>query len=115
MANDLFYNSVSLLLHGDGADLSTAITDNSPTPKTVTAVSGAKISTDVWTGRIGTASIKLNGSSDYCTVPYSAAFDFPGDFSLEATIYLTAYGASPYSATIAANYLATGVNTGWAL
>lgn len=112
---DFNYNSTSLLLHGDGADLSTTITDNSYTTKTVTAVSGAKISTDAWTGRIGTASIKLNGTSDYCTIPYHADFDFPGDFSIEATVYLTAYGPSPYAATIAARYLASGTNTGWQL
>jgi hypothetical protein len=39
------FGSVSLLLHGDGTNGSTTITDSSPTPKTVTAVGNAQIST----------------------------------------------------------------------
>lgn len=116
MPGDFYYNSVSLLLHGDGADLSTTFTDNSPSPKTVTAVLGAKVSTDAWAGRIGTGSIKLNGAGDYLTVPYNAGFDLPGDFSIEATVYLTAFDASsPFGLCIAANYLAGDANSGWQL
>jgi hypothetical protein len=39
------FGSVSLLLHGNGTNGSTTITDNSPSPKTVTAVGNAQIST----------------------------------------------------------------------
>lgn len=57
MAGDANYNSVSLLLHGNGSDGSTTVTDNSPSPKTVTAVGNA---------RIRTAQSKFGGSSLYC-------------------------------------------------
>lgn len=116
MAGDANYASVGLLLHGNGANLSTTITDNGPTPKVVTPVGGAKISSDAWTGRLGNGSIKLNGSADYCTVPYSADFDFPADFSLETICYLTAWSASyggNYGAVLLSRYLAGGTNTGW--
>jgi hypothetical protein len=41
---DEYYDSVSLLLYGNGTNGSTTITDNSPSPKTVTAVGNAQIS-----------------------------------------------------------------------
>ena len=34
---DSYFSNVSLLLHGNGANNSTTITDSSPSPKTVTA------------------------------------------------------------------------------
>jgi hypothetical protein len=39
------FANVSLLLYGNGINGSTSITDNSPSPKTVTAVGNAQIST----------------------------------------------------------------------
>jgi hypothetical protein len=43
------FGSVSLLLHGDGTNGSTVITDSSGSPKTVTAVGNAQISTAGYT------------------------------------------------------------------
>jgi hypothetical protein len=54
------FGSVSLLLHGDGTNGSTTITDNSPTPKTVTAVGNAQISTAQ--SKFGGASILFDGT-----------------------------------------------------
>jgi hypothetical protein len=66
-------SNVSLLLHGDGANGSTTITDSSPTPKTVTAVGNAQISTAQ--SKFGGASIAFDGSGDYASVTSSSAFD----------------------------------------
>jgi hypothetical protein len=65
--------NVSLLLHGDGTDGSTTITDSSPSPKTVTAVGDAQISTAQ--SKFGGASIAFDGSGDYASVTSSSAFD----------------------------------------
>jgi hypothetical protein len=58
---DPYFSNVSLLLHGDGTNGSATIIDSSPSPKTVTAVSSAQIST--------TQSKFPGGSSLYFTVP----------------------------------------------
>ena len=57
------FGSVSLLLHGDGANGSTTIVDSSPTPKTVTAFGDAQISTAQ--SKFGGASIAFDGTGDY--------------------------------------------------
>jgi hypothetical protein len=54
------YNNVSLLLHGDGANGSTTITDSSGSPKTLTAYGTAQISTAQ--SKFGGASIAFDGS-----------------------------------------------------
>jgi hypothetical protein len=70
---DLYRSQVSLLLHGDGTNGSTTITDSSPTPKTVTAFGNAQISTAQ--SKFGGASIAFDGSGDYAFVTSSSAFD----------------------------------------
>jgi len=82
---DPFFNNVSLLLHGDGTNGSTTIVDSSPSPKTVTAVGDAQISTAQ--SKFGGASIAFDGTGDYLTVP-GGDFDFPGDFTVEAFFWL---------------------------
>jgi len=71
------FASVSLLLHGNGTNGSTTITDNSPTPKTVTAVGNAQISTAI-ANQFGntTGVIAFDGTGDYLTVPSTGT---PGD------------------------------------
>ena len=56
---DPLFNNVSLLLHGDGTNGFTTITDSSPTPKTVTAVGNAQISTAQ--SKFGGAVLRLMG------------------------------------------------------
>lgn len=85
---DADYPNVSLLLHGDGPNGSTIITDNSPSPKTVTAVGNAQISTAQ--SKFGGASIAFDGSGDFLTVPDNADFEFgSGAFTIEAWIYVS--------------------------
>jgi len=82
--------SVSLLLHGDGANGSTTITDSSLTPKTVTAVGNAQISTAQ--SKFGGASIAFDGNGDYATAPISSAFEFgTGDFTVEAWVRINTF------------------------
>ncbi len=88
MAGDANYASVSLLLHCDGSNGSTTFTDNSPTPKTVTANGNAQISTAQ--SMFGGASALFDGAGDYLSIAYSSALSLiSGDFAVEAWIYLT--------------------------
>ena len=82
------FNSVSLLLHMDGTNGSTTFTDNSPSPKTVTAVGNVQISTAQ--SKFGGASGLFDGTGDWCQIANNAAFKFgSGDFTIEYWIYPT--------------------------
>ena len=88
---DRNYSNVSLLLHGDGTNGSTTITDSSPTPKTVTAFGNAQISTAQ--SKFGGASIAFDGAGDYLTSATNTAFELgSNDFTIEAFIYLLTGG-----------------------
>ena len=77
------YNNVSLLLHGNGTNGSTTITDNSPSPKTVTAVGNAQISTAQ--SKFGGSSLFVNTSR--FAINDDSAFGFgTGDFTFETWI-----------------------------
>jgi hypothetical protein len=74
--------NVSLLLHGNGTNGSTTITDNSPSPKIVTAVGNAQISTT--DPNFGAGSIFLDGTGDWLTTPSNADFAFgTANFTVE--------------------------------
>ena len=105
---DLFRSTVSLLLHGDGTNGSTTIIDSSPSPKTVTAVGNAQISTAQ--SKFGGASIAFDGAGDYLTVPDGAAFEYgSGNFTAEAWVYP---GASPNQPIIMGQWDGVGGGTG---
>jgi hypothetical protein len=98
------FGSVSLLLHGDGTNGSTTITDNSPTPKTVTAVGNAQISTTQ--SKFGGSSIAFDGTGDYLTVPADAGFAFNGNtenFTIEFWSYYTGPSSGVNNAQIVGN------------
>lgn len=79
---DPYYSSVSLLLHGDGANNSTTFTDNSPSPKIATRFGDTKISTTQ--SKFGGSSIAFDGSGDYLSYSSVPAFNFgDGDFTIE--------------------------------
>jgi hypothetical protein len=85
---DLFRSNVSLLLHGDGTNGSTTIVDSSPTPKTVTAVGDAKISTAQ--SKFGGASIAFDGIDSYLSVPSVSSTTLgASDFTVELWVYPT--------------------------
>lgn len=84
---DPFRSQVSLLLHGDGANGSTTITDSSPSPKTVTVVGNAQISTAQ--SKFGGASIAFDGSGDYLQFAGQVDFAFgTGNFTIETWVQL---------------------------
>jgi hypothetical protein len=84
---DPYRSQVSLLLHGDGANGSTTITDSSPSPKTVTAFGNAQISTAQ--SKFGGSSIAFDGSGDYLAVAeVSSSFTFGAEnFTIEFWLY----------------------------
>lgn len=91
MTGDAVFDKVVLLLHFDGANGSTTFTDNSPTPKTVTALSSAAISTAQ--SKFGGASLGLTGG--FLSVENSAGLDTStGDFTIETWVLPASLGAS---------------------
>lgn len=94
---DPYRSQVSLLLHGDGANGSTTITDSSPTPKTVTAVGDAKISTAQ--SKFGGSSIAFDGNGDRLTIPENNDFNFgTGSLTVEFWAHKSANGVNGYDA-----------------
>jgi hypothetical protein len=89
-ATDTNIREVSLLLHGNGTNGSTVITDSSLTPKTVTAGDNAQISTAI-ADPFGnsTGVIAFDGSGDYIAIAEaSGSFTFgTGDFTVEFWFY----------------------------
>lgn len=108
MPYDADYSSVSLLLHCDGSNGSTTFSDNSPSPKTVTANGNAQVSTAQ--SKWGGASALFDGANDNLTVPNNAGFDFgSGDFTIECWFRLSA--ASSDQALL--EYRASSAARGW--
>ena len=92
------YSNVSLLLHGNGTNGSTTITDSSPTPKTVTAVGNAQISTAI-ADPFGnsTGVLAFDGTGDYLQTPHNNDFNFgAGDFTIELWSKSSQTGAGAY-------------------
>ena len=88
---DPFFSNVSLLLLGNGANGSTTIIDSSPSPKTVTAVGNAQISTVQ--SKFGGASIAFNGTNSRIESASNIAFNFgTGNFTIEFWCYLNSTG-----------------------
>jgi len=98
-ATDPDFASVSLLLHGDGTNGSTTITDSSSSPKTVTAFGNAQISTTQ--SKFGGSSIAFDGNGDYITSASNAAFTFgTDDFTIEFWYYISSTGNQCFYDTI---------------
>ena len=108
---DPYYGAVSLLLHGDGADGSTTIVDSSPSPKTVTAVGNAQISTTQ--SKFGGSSLAFDGAGDYLEAPHSNDYNLgSGDFTIECWLWTGQTSAG----TVAAHRTSGGAaNTNWLL
>ena len=88
---DVYYPQTSLLMHFNGTNGSTTMTDNSKNNITATATNGASISTAQ--SKFGGTSLLLDGTNDYVSVTNSTDFDFGvGDFTIEYWEYRTLSG-----------------------
>lgn len=84
-----------LLVHFDGADAATA-DYTAETGQTVSLEGTAQL--DTAQKVFGTASLLLDGDSDYATVPHSADWDFgSGDFTVECRVRFSSVAAGPYA------------------
>ena len=84
---------VSLLLHGNGTNGSTVITDSSPSPKTVTPVGNAQISTAIADpfGNSTRGVLAFDGTGDYLDVGSNSAFGYGlSNFTIEFWTYRNA-------------------------
>jgi YD repeat-containing protein len=89
--------SVSLLLHGDGANGPTAIVDSSPNPKNVAVVGGAAIGTAQ--SKFGGSSLFFDGvdaSNTAITLADSPDFHFPGAYTVEFWIRPSSFKANAW-------------------
>lgn len=77
MANqggDVNFSSVSLLLHGNGTDTSTTITDSSSNARTATLIGNVQI--DTGQSKFGGASIQFDGVNDGLSYAHYTGFEF---------------------------------------
>jgi hypothetical protein len=96
-------SQVSLLLHGNGANGSTTITDSSPSPQTISRFGDTQISTAQ--SKFGGASIAFDGTGDYLTVPVNSNTTFgSGNFTIEFWIWFN-------SPSILYRFLSWGTNS----
>lgn len=112
-ATDPHWSDVSCLLHFNGADTSTTITDQKG--GSWTASSGAQIRTDI--SKFGGAALKLDGTDDIVSGPTGSAFTFgTGDFTIEFWFYCGADldGASGQK-SFAAKWAGAGYVSEWIL
>lgn len=88
---DPFIANVVALLHMEGADGSTTITDNAPTPKVWTPSSGCAISTAQ--SKFGGSSLHFDGTANaVCRTAGDAAFAMgSGDWCIEGWAYILAF------------------------
>lgn len=111
MAGDLYYDNVAILLHLDGSEGSTTVTDNSPSPKTVTAIGDAHISTTQ--SKFGGSSAYFDGVGDRLKSSHATAFDAAGDFTVEAWVYPSAVsGITDILGGSSSLYTYIGINAG---
>jgi hypothetical protein len=85
-ASDPYWDSVMLLLRGDGN-----FTDSSKYARTLTAYGNAAATAS---GKYGTNSIALDGTGDYLSVSSSDFAWGASDFTIEAWVWLNAIGAN---------------------
>ncbi len=104
-----------LLLHGDGLDASTTITDSQSTPHTITSYGGLRITTQF--KKWGSGSILFNGTDAYGTIPDHADFDLSGgiwtiDFQIMPPTGYLSDRTLYYHGTDANNYMTIYMHTG---
>ena len=88
-SHDPHADKVVLLLHGNGTNGSTTVTDSGSLARTFTAAANAQVSTTQ--SKFGGASISFDGSGDYVSTPYDPALAYgSADFTIETFIYKNA-------------------------
>lgn len=89
---DPYFEYVTLLLHMNGANLSTSFIDNSLYDLIPTVSGNAQISTTQ--SKFGGASGLFDGNGDFLTIPATATGNINGDFTAEAYVRLNAMPTS---------------------
>ena len=106
---DVYYPQTSLLMHFNGTNGSTTMTDNSKNNFTATATNGAALSTAQ--SKFGGASLFLDGTNDYVSIPNNAEFNFAsGTFTVELWVYFSSVSDQR---TLVTNY--QNNTNGWAI
>jgi hypothetical protein len=91
-STDASFASVTLLLNMNANPLGAAFIDSSQYARTVTATGGAQMVAAQ--SKFGATSALFNGANAYLNCSSGAAFQFAGDFTVEAWIYPTTAGLS---------------------
>jgi len=85
---DVYYPQTSLLMHFNGTNGSTTMTDSSKNNFTVTATNGAAISTVQ--SKFGGSSVFFDGTNDYLSIANNTEFNFvTGTFTVELWAYFS--------------------------
>ncbi len=91
------FTSVSLLLHGDGANGSTTITDSSRNAVALTRAGNTPPTISTAQSKYGGSSILFTnsgGASSYLDLAASSLFSFPSDFTFECWVYVLSQAAA---------------------
>ena len=91
---DVYYPQTSLLMHFNGTNGSTTMTDNSKNVLTVTATNGAAISTAQ--SKFGGASLSLDGTNDYVSIPDNESLE-PGTNNLTWEMWIKTTSSVQYA------------------
>ena len=105
---DVYYPQTSLLMHFNGTNGSTTMTDNSKNNTTVTSVNGTAISTAQ--SKFGGSSVLFDGTNDYLSIVNNSALNLSGgSYTIECWIRPTGNYAN-YNTIIAKR---ADPSTGW--
>jgi len=116
ITDDTDYNSVSLLLRGDEGPGPLVPLDESPTPKAITPVGDAGISTTVF--KYGDSSLAFDGSGDYFIAGNvnETAFNLgTNDFTLELWMFPNVNTTDSFGSPLVTYYFLTSTRQGWML
>jgi hypothetical protein len=109
---DAYYPQVSALLHFDGTNGSTVITDNSKNNLAFTVNGDSKISTAQ--SKFGGASLLLDGTGDYISSPSTSDLAFgTGDFTVEFWIYSSDVSSATQRGFLQTSDTAGGLKTSY--
>ena len=91
---DVYYPQTSLLMHFNGTNGSTTMTDNSKNNTTVTSVNGTAISTAQ--SKFGGSSVLFDGTNDYLTTTYNTSLLdwWTANYTLEMWVYAISFPAA---------------------